>query len=209
MPQISCQVRKKLLDILACPVPTDQPVHGEGMPKIMQARLEEAACWSSEPNVLTHKPVAVLRRLLGNASPFAVGQERLVSGDGATAMIAPVRQQHIMQVVADRHQPAFVELGLANNQFIVRLLKSYHAIGAEQMNNLPVSYFDGLTARDAWGSPIVFMPRDHPAIGMAAKGWFFLSAGPDRQYTSKQDNIYSYELPGIEAGAPATQKAQP
>ena len=40
--------------------------------------------------MLTHKPVAVLRRLLGNASSVAVGQEWLVSGDGTNAMFAPI-----------------------------------------------------------------------------------------------------------------------
>src|SRR5689334_11444457 len=82
----------------------------------MQARLEVAAWWSSKPNVLTHKPVAVLSRLFGNASPFAVGQEWLICGDGANAMLAVVSQQHIMQVLADWRQPAFVELGLANGE---------------------------------------------------------------------------------------------
>ena len=58
----------------------------------------------------------MLGRLLGNASPLAVGQEWLVSGDSANAVSALVSQQHITQVVADRHQPAFVELGLANDE---------------------------------------------------------------------------------------------
>jgi len=89
---------------------------------------------------------------------------------------------------------------LVNNQFVLRLLKSFHVFSEDQFKNLPVSYYDGLTARDAWGSPIVFMPREHAAIGMAAKGWFFFSAGPDREYGTKQDNLYSYELPGVAAG---------
>jgi type II secretory pathway pseudopilin PulG len=86
----------------------------------------------------------------------------------------------------------------SNNQATVELLKKYHVFPAERFEDLSISYYDGQTVNDAWGSPIVFMPHMHPAVGMAAKGWFFFSAGPDRQYTTKSDNLYSYELPGVE-----------
>jgi len=46
--------------------------------------------------------------------------------------------------------------------------------------------------------PSCFMTRMNPAVGMAAQGWFFFSAGPDRKYTTKSDNLYSYELPTTE-----------
>jgi type II secretory pathway pseudopilin PulG len=86
-----------------------------------------------------------------------------------------------------------------NNVAAVRLLQAYHVI---QLEDLPVVYYDGLTVRDAWGSPIVFMASMNPAVGMAAKGWFFFSAGPDRKYTTKSDNLYSYELPGLDQPEP-------
>jgi hypothetical protein len=82
-----------------------------------------------------------------------------------------------------------------NNQAVVVLLQAYHVI---QLDDLPLYYYDGLSVRDAWGSPIVFMAAMNPAVGMAAKGWFFFSAGPDRKYTTKSDNLYSYELPGLD-----------
>jgi len=47
--------------------------------------------------------------------------------------------------------------------------------------------------RDAWGTPIVFMPHMHPAIGMTAQDWFFFSAGPDRKFLTRDDNLYSYD----------------
>lgn len=64
---------------------------------------------------------------------------------------------------------------------------------------LPRSLFDEKTLRDHWGSPIVFMPGVHPEIGMAPttsdgrQTPFFFSAGPDGQYSTRADNIYSYE----------------
>ena len=66
------------------------------------------------------------------------------------------------------------------------------------IGQLPVSVYDGVTLRDAWGSPIVFMPAQQRWIGMAPKNpegasAFFFSAGPDRQYLSRDDNLYSYE----------------
>lgn len=54
--------------------------------------------------------------------------------------------------------------------------------------------YDEVTLRDAWGTPIVFMPAMHPAIGMALGNRpFFLSAGPDRRFRTLEDNLYSYE----------------
>ena len=67
------------------------------------------------------------------------------------------------------------------------------------MGQLPMSVYDGVTLRDAWGSPVGFMPAQHPWIGMAPKGraqeaaFFFFSAGPDRLYLTRDDNLYSYE----------------
>ena len=85
-----------------------------------------------------------------------------------------------------------------NNQFIVHLLKAHHMFPSEQFDQLSISYYDGVTVGDAWGRPIVFMAAMDPAIGMSAKGWFFFSAGPDGKYTTKFDNLYSYELPGLD-----------
>jgi Tfp pilus assembly protein PilE len=57
----------------------------------------------------------------------------------------------------------------------------------------PASFFD------AWGHPVVFMPRQHPAIGMAAGDrYFFFSPGPDGQFLTREDNLYSYEEGGGE-----------
>jgi hypothetical protein len=85
-----------------------------------------------------------------------------------------------------------------NNQSVIRLLKSYHALPPELFDDLSMWNYDGQSVHDAWGSPIVFMAAMNPAVGMAAKGWFFFSAGPDRKYTTKSDNLYSYELPGLD-----------
>jgi len=41
------------------------------------------------------------------------------------------------------------------------------------------------------------MPAMHRQIGMApGNEWFFFSAGPDRQYLTRDDNQYSYEALG-------------
>jgi type II secretory pathway pseudopilin PulG len=54
---------------------------------------------------------------------------------------------------------------------------------------------------DAWGRDVVFMPRGHPAIGTALQDHpFFFSAGPDGRYRTLEDNLYSYEIPGVERG---------
>jgi type II secretory pathway pseudopilin PulG len=64
----------------------------------------------------------------------------------------------------------------------------------DRFGDLPISSYDEVTLRDAWGSPIVFMPQQHPAIGMAPHNpSFFFSAGPDGKYLTRDDNLYSYE----------------
>ena len=90
------------------------------------------------------------------------------------------------------------------------------------LGDLPISLYNGRTLADAWGHPIVFMPDQHPAIGMAPlrtyesnnpqggsatpapgdrddaatireRSSFFVSAGPDGRYLTREDNLYSYE----------------
>jgi type II secretory pathway pseudopilin PulG len=66
-------------------------------------------------------------------------------------------------------------------------------------HGLPLSLYDQVSLRDPWGSPIVFMPRQNPLIGMApGDRFFFFSAGPDRRFLTRDDNLYSYEEPTME-----------
>lgn len=47
---------------------------------------------------------------------------------------------------------------------------------------------------DAWGDPVVFMPHSDSSIGLSPDNrFFFFSAGPDRQYLTRDDNLYSYD----------------
>jgi type II secretory pathway pseudopilin PulG len=106
-------------------------------------------------------------------------------------------------------EPSLELLAKRNNEDFVRALRPELArLDRRQadhlptvMAELPASVFDGVTLRDAWGSPIVFMPDQHPWIGMAPKrregeSYFFFSAGPDRAYLTRSDNLYSYETVG-------------
>ena len=83
----------------------------------------------------------------------------------------------------------------ANNQQFVAAMKDY-LIGTFWWN-LPTSVYDRTMLRDAWGTPIVLMPAKHNAIGMApGNKRFFFSAGADREYHTREDNLYSYEQAG-------------
>ena len=91
---------------------------------------------------------------------------------------------------------------LLNNIAFVRLLRQQNqwsaSPGGNKLTNviegLPVGSFDEITLHDAWGGLIVFMPAQHPAIGMApADKPFFCSPGPDRKFLTRDDNLYSYE----------------
>jgi len=93
-------------------------------------------------------------------------------------------------------EASLLKAATANNKKVVLFFKSHKDLSAKAFRELP--YDDG-TVRDAWGTPIVFMPAMHRQIGMApGNEWFFFSAGPDRQYLTREDNQYSYEALGAE-----------
>jgi hypothetical protein len=84
-----------------------------------------------------------------------------------------------------------------NSRDLIRALKSDSPSVASAFADLPVSYFDETMVRDAWGSPIVFMPTGDRLLGTAlADRYFFFSAGADGHYLSRYDNLYSYEVIG-------------
>jgi len=142
-----------------------------------------------------------LARYVRNSSATQLTRELLVDLD--TAMSNYCTRNHLRAApvvplaAADQSLPdeeALLRSAEANNVDYVRLLKQAGALGGEEFGKLPISVFDSATFRDAWGTPIIYMPGRHPAIGMAPDdSGFFFSAGPDRQYRSRQDNLYSYE----------------
>jgi len=83
--------------------------------------------------------------------------------------------------------------GRTNNRDLVRFLRSSGEGATRFLASLPLSNYDDVTLRDAWGTPIVFMPHGHKLVGMSSRGFFFLSAGPDRKFLTRADNLYSYE----------------
>ena len=88
------------------------------------------------------------------------------------------------------------ENAIQNNKDLVRALRSSIDLGGTAFKELSIATYNEATIVDAWGSPIVYMPQQHPAVGMAATNRsFFFSAGPDRKYLTRQDNLYSYETP--------------
>jgi hypothetical protein len=82
-----------------------------------------------------------------------------------------------------------------NNEGWVKLFKADGGAGQRVLADLPPSLYKGERIYDAWGQAIVFMPAKHPSVGTAPrdKAYFFFSAGPDRDYLSRFDNLYSYE----------------
>jgi hypothetical protein len=94
-------------------------------------------------------------------------------------------------------EAALQQSAQVNNRQVVQFFKSHKELSVKAFRELPLSIYDEATIRDAWGTPIVFMPSMHRQIGMApGQEWFFFSAGPDRQYLTRDDNQYSYEALG-------------
>lgn len=91
-------------------------------------------------------------------------------------------------------ESALVRLAEQNNRSFLKAVSS--STPPEFFAQLSISVYDPMTPslRDAWGTPIVFIPRTHPILGMAPRDApFFLSAGPDRKFLTLADNLYSYE----------------
>jgi hypothetical protein len=151
--------------------------------------------------------IAVLVIILGLMISLA-RHVRAASADGLTkdvlrrldvAMAAYVHQYgsipYVPAFIGDQQVPPETQLHLSaerNDEGLVRALKSAGLLTG-RLDDLSIAYYDEARVRDAWGSPIVFMSHMHPAIGMNPKGWFFFSAGPDRQYLTREDNLYSYD----------------
>lgn len=82
---------------------------------------------------------------------------------------------------------------VANNEAVIAALR-VHKRSAQDFAQLPATLYNRTSLRDAWGRPIVYMPPDAPNIGLPSqKQPFFFSAGPDGQYGTVVDNLYSYE----------------
>jgi hypothetical protein len=126
----------------------------------------------------------------------------------------PVQQQRVHPVV----RPLFTGVNVvqrpidssrlgrnaqANNRELVHTLRSQANLSETAFSDLSIANYTEAYVLDAWGSPVVYMPSQHPAIGMAAGDRsFFFSAGPDRDYLTRQDNLYSYEQPGPPSAGP-------
>lgn len=81
---------------------------------------------------------------------------------------------------------------MSNSAAVVRVLRSQ--LGQQLFADLPLALYDELVLRDAWGSPIVYMPPRAENIGIQPQErHFFVSAGPDRRFGTLLDNLYSYD----------------
>ncbi|HWE02704.1 MAG TPA: hypothetical protein VG326_09870 [Tepidisphaeraceae bacterium] len=94
----------------------------------------------------------------------------------------------------DPDETTLQRAAIENNRQVLAVLRQEAGASPQAFNGLPYAVYDVSTMRDAWGTPIVFMPAMNPAIGMAPQNRrFFFSAGPDRRFLTQEDNLYSYE----------------
>jgi type II secretory pathway pseudopilin PulG len=116
----------------------------------------------------------------------------------ATSPLLPIAPSPLLPVFAEEALPDEATLRAAaeaNNRSFVQALQVEARRYPTEYAGLPTSFFVEGVLPDAWGTPIVFMPALHPAIGMAMENRpFLLSAGPDRRFRTLEDNLYSYEV---------------
>lgn len=155
--------------------------------------------------------IVSLSRRVRRESSHDLAERVLVELDAALAAYR-VRTGQLPEVTpllegdseADVTESVLATRGLVNNRQAVAALQvagradGAAAEGAEAedvvLDTLGLILFDGSTLRDPWGTPIVYMAGGSRLVGTAAANRpFFFSAGPDGQYLTRDDNIYSYE----------------
>ncbi len=140
-----------------------------------------------------------LARYVRNASSVEVTKRLLRDMDGLLALYRAHHNDGLPEVTPfmpdlDASEEALQRSAAINNRQIMAILRGEAGVTPETFGGLPDSIYNEATLRDPWGSPIVYMPAMHPLIGMAPDNHpFFFSAGPDRQYLTQDDNLYSYE----------------
>jgi hypothetical protein len=147
-----------------------------------EGRMPEVASFPPRPpDPGPDAPAATTREVAGRAAPRGTGPP-------AAAALDPSRPEAFDRRVLS-------EAARLNNQDFVQALRREPTLTAPALKHMPVSMYDESHLRDAWGSPIVFMPTMHPLVGTAPRdrSFFFFSAGPDREYLTQEDNLYSYE----------------
>jgi hypothetical protein len=141
--------------------------------------ISERPALSDRP-AMPNRQSALDRQAATSPSPIAPSSAARMSwANGPDQASVPTDQQ-------------LLESAFANNRDFVAALKADS--GAGGLGMLPVSMYDEVLLRDAWGNPVVFMTRRHPLVGTAPQDrFFFFSAGPDRAYLTQDDNLYSYD----------------
>lgn len=76
-----------------------------------------------------------------------------------------------------------------------RLVRSLLHVTVGDITDQSTQLLSSGTVRDAWGSPLGYMTTMHHQVGMSSgNSPFLFSAGPDRKYLTRDDNLYSYEV---------------
>jgi hypothetical protein len=120
--------------------------------------------------------------------------EQYMAGHGGLAPKVPpfLAPMGSSQPVPDEAQ--LLQRAEVNNRALVKAFRNDGLLTDRSFPGLPATLYDDFVLRDAWGTPIVFMPTFHEAIGMAPRDQpFFFSAGQDGKFLTLEDNLYSYE----------------
>ena len=116
--------------------------------------------------------------------------DRYQAANGRLPDIAPLVPADDSQMT----EPVLQRNAYQNNRQLVAALKAQAAMAPQTFVGLPDTIFNDAILLDAWSTPIVYMPTMHPSIGTAQQNRrFFFSAGPDGQFLTQEDNLYSYE----------------
>jgi type II secretory pathway pseudopilin PulG len=143
-----------------------------------------------------------LARYVRNRSADTLTRDVLLRMNGLMAQyhqVHPRLAREVPQLVptvaaatAAADEPVLMARAVENSRAVVRIWRE--ETGDLAFKGLALSTYDTIVLRDAWGTPIVYMPPAARNVGLASQGRdFYMSAGPDRKFGTLLDNLYSYE----------------
>lgn len=127
------------------------------------------------------------RRILHD---LAIAMDQYLASNGGSAPIVSSLLKDDSRVIDEADLRSAAQRNSTETLRVLRRQK----LSKQFLTGLPEWMFDQATLRDAWGTPIVYVRSMHPLLGMAPSDEpFFFSAGPDRRFLTRDDNLYSYE----------------
>lgn len=117
MPHVSGKSGQEDLNVGSLAVPLHEPVHGEGMPEVVDPDVERPVAWLGDADLLAGPSEGVVHSIRREETSPARGKQRLIAGGpGGRLAFSEEGFQDGRQGRADGNDPRLEELGLPDRE---------------------------------------------------------------------------------------------